>query len=143
MGGVLTAPDFDSTFKLTSSLQGTVTSLFVVGALFGCLTSSVINGKWGRKAIAHAGTFALCAGSILQCSSYGLAQLLIGRIVAGYGLGLIVSNIIVWQSELSPTHIRGLLVASALSFLVLGQVIAYWLEYGISPAPGSFAWRFP
>lgn len=48
-----------------------------------------------------------------------------------------------WQSEISPNHIRGLLVASALSFLILGQLIAYWLEYGISSYASSFSWRFP
>jgi MFS family permease len=143
IGGLLTSPNFESTFNLNSTLQGTVTSLFVVGALFGCLTSSFLNGAYGRKAIAHVGALVLCVGSVLQCSSYVLAQLLVGRIVAGVGLGLIVSNIIMWQSELSPTHIRGRLVASALSFLILGQLIAYWLEYGISGSQGSFAWRFP
>lgn len=48
-----------------------------------------------------------------------------------------------WQSELSPSKIRGLLVASALSFLILGQLIAYWLEYGIAGYQSSFSWRFP
>lgn len=50
---------------------------------------------------------------------------------------------IVWQSETSPSHIRGLLVASALSFLILGQLIAYWLEYGTANMASSFSWRFP
>lgn len=40
----------------------------------------------------------------------------------GIGLGLIVSNIIVWQTECSPSKYRGLLVASSLSFLLVGQV---------------------
>jgi len=58
-------------------------------------------------------------------------------------LQLIVSNIIMWQSELSPNRIRGFLVASALSFLILGQLIAYWLEYGISGIHSSLSFRLP
>ena len=69
-------------------MQGTVTSLFIVGAFFGCLASAVINGRWGRKTIAHAGSLVLTLGAVLQSSSYGVAQLLVGRIVAGVGLGV-------------------------------------------------------
>ncbi|KAK4541322.1 hypothetical protein LTR36_008080 [Oleoguttula mirabilis] len=143
IGGLLTAPSFEDQFHLGSTMQGTVTSLFIAGAFCGCMASAVMNGRWGRKTIAHAGALVLSLGAIIQCSSYGIAQLLVGRIVAGVGLGLIVSNIIMWQSEISPNHIRGLLVASALSFLILGQLIAYWLEYGISNYASSFSWRFP
>ncbi|KXT09519.1 hypothetical protein AC579_7192 [Pseudocercospora musae] len=143
MGGVLTAPSFESQFKMGSKMQGTVTSIFLVGAFLGCMASALLNGKWGRKTVSHAGSLVLSLGAVLQSSSYSVAQLLVGRIVAGVGLGLIVSNIIMWQTELSPGHLRGLLVASALSFLILGQLIAYWLEYGISGVPSSFSWRFP
>lgn len=79
-------------------------------------------------------------GAILQAASYGVPQLLIGRIVAGIGLGvcipifqfneqypnlnmkLVVSNIIMWQTEISPGRMRGRLVASSLTFLILGDV---------------------
>lgn len=48
----------------------------------------MINGKFGRKTIAHAGAFSVGVGAILQSASYGVAQLLVGRIVAGIGLGV-------------------------------------------------------
>lgn len=35
---------------------------------------------------------------------------------------LVVSNIIMWQTEISPSRMRGRLVASALTFLILGDV---------------------
>lgn len=69
-------------------MEGTVTSLFIVGAFLGCLASAVMNGRWGRKTISHAGALVLSLGAILQCSSYGIAQLLVGRVVAGSGLGV-------------------------------------------------------
>lgn len=103
-------------------MQGTVTSLFMIGCFFGCMATAVSNGRWGRKSIAHLGAMVLCIGSALQASSFEVAQLIVGRIVAGVGLGLIVSNVIVWQAEVTPSKIRGLAVASALSFLILGQV---------------------
>lgn len=88
IGGLLTAPSFEAQFNLSSSMQGTVTSLFIIGAFFGCLFTAFSNGRWGRKAIAHAGSATLTIGAVLQSSSYGVAQLLVGRIVAGVGLGV-------------------------------------------------------
>lgn len=84
----MTAPTFQDQFHLDSTMQGTVTSLFIVGAFFGCMASALINGRWGRKTISHAGTLTLSLGAVLQASSYSLAQLLVGRIVAGVGLGV-------------------------------------------------------
>ncbi|GAB7353839.1 hypothetical protein MBLNU459_g4207t2 [Dothideomycetes sp. NU459] len=143
IGGLLTASRFEKQFNLDSTMQGTVTSLFIVGAFLGCLFTAFSNGKWGRKTIGHCGTGVLSLGAVIQASSFSVAQLLVGRIIAGIGLGLIVSNVIVWQSEISPSHIRGLLVASALSFLILGQLIAYWLDYGVASLDSSVSFRFP
>lgn len=122
IGGLLTSPTFESTFHLSSSMQGTVTSLFIIGCLVGCLFTGITNGRWGRLTITHAGSIILSIGATLQASSFGVPQLIVGRIVAGIGLGLITSNVIVWQSESAPRKVRGMLVASALSLLIVGQV---------------------
>lgn len=47
-------------------------------------------------------------GAILQAASYSRAQLIVGRIVSGIGMGLINSTTPVFQSEYSPQGIRGL-----------------------------------
>lgn len=88
MGGVLTSPSFESQFNMGSKMQGTVTSIFLVGAFFGCMASALLNGRWGRKTVSHAGSLVLSLGAVLQSSSYSVAQLLVGRIVAGVGLGV-------------------------------------------------------
>lgn len=124
-------------------MEGTVTALFVIGCLVGCLCTSFSNGRWGRLTIAQVGAGALSIGAILQASSYSVAQLIVGRIVAGLGLGLITSNLAVWQSETAVTKIRGTLVAISLSFLILGQVLAYWIDYAMSKYNSSASWRFP
>lgn len=103
-------------------MQGTVTSLFIIGCLVGCLFTGITNGRWGRLTITHTGSIILSIGATLQASSFGVPQLIVGRIVAGVGLGLITSNVIVWQSESAPRKVRGMLVASALSLLIVGQV---------------------
>ncbi|KAJ5102490.1 hypothetical protein N7532_003019 [Penicillium argentinense] len=143
IGGLLTADAFKETFHLSSSMEGTVTALFVIGCLFGCLGTSFCGGRWGRLLIAQVGSGILSIGAVLQASSYTTAQLIVGRIVAGVGLGLISSNLAVWQSELATRNTRGTLMAISLTFLILGQVLAYWIDYGLSTYESSVSWRFP
>lgn len=143
MGSILTAPSFVDTFNLNSSMEGLVTAIFMIGCFIGSMTTAFSGSRFGRRTLAHVGTFVICAGSVLQSSSYNVAQLIVGRIVAGIGLGLIASNVAIWQSETAPPQARGMLVACSLSLLIVGQLIAYWLEYGVSDYPGDFSWRFP
>lgn len=132
IGGLLTATAFKATFNLSSSMEGAVTALFVIGCLAGCLCTSIIDGRWGRLTIAQIGSAILSFGAIVQSSSYSVSQLIDRRIVAGLGLGLITSNLAVWQSETAVRNIQGTLVSISLSFLILGQVLAYWIDYAMS-----------
>lgn len=83
------------------------------------------------------GSAILSFGAIIQASSYSVSQMLVGRVVAGLGLGLITSSLSVWQSETAVRNIRGSLVAISLSFLILSQVLAFWIEYAMSKYPSS------
>lgn len=143
IGGLLTAPDFESTFNLDSTLQGVVTSLFELGCFFGSLVTAVAGGHLGRRTLAHLGTLSITVGALLQASSFSVGQLMVGRIVAGIGLGLISSNIAIWQSETAPANVRGTLVACSLSFLIVGQLLANLIDYGMNSYSGPVTWRFP
>lgn len=143
IGGLLTAPDFEATFNLDSTLQGVVTSLFELGCFFGSLFTAVAGGRFGRRTLAHFGTVAITIGALLQASSFSVGQLMVGRIVAGIGLGLISSNVAIWQSETAPANVRGTLVACSLSFLIVGQLLANLIDYGMNSYSGPVTWRFP
>ena len=161
IGGLLTAPDFIARFGLSASMQGTVTSLFEVGCSIGCLASSLSGNRFGRLSYIHVGSFVICLGAVIQASSYSVAQLIVGRIVAGVGLGFITSNVTVWQAETAPRHARGLVVCCSLSLLIVGsvsaelslprrrlelicvQLLAYWLDYAMNYYTTGVSWRFP
>ncbi|KAL7929325.1 general substrate transporter [Trichoderma chlorosporum] len=143
IGGLLTDPDFESTFNLDATLQGVVTSLFELGCFFGSLLTAAAGGRLGRRTLAHIGTLAITIGALLQASSFSVGQLMVGRIVAGIGLGLISSNVTIWQSETAPANVRGTLVACSLSFLIVGQLLANLIDYGMNSYSGPVTWRFP
>ena len=67
-------------------------------------------------------------GAAIQTASFGLAQLIVGRIVTGIGNGMNTSSIPVYQSELAPENIRGFLVLFEGALITGGIMLAYWVS---------------
>jgi MFS family permease len=91
------------------------------------------------------GAYIMLIGATIQTASFGLAQLIVGRIVTGVGNGMNTSTIPVWQSEMAPPKIRGFLVLFGGALITAGIMLAYWLNYEswFVTQYGSFQWRFP
>jgi MFS family permease len=98
----------------------------------------------GRKKTIIIGSVIMVIGAAIQTSSYGLAQLIVGRWITGFGNGMNTSTVPTWQSETSKPHRRGQMVMIEGSLIVFGVMLSYWLDLGFSfLEPSSIAWRFP
>ena len=83
-------------------------------------------------------------GALLQSSSFQIPQLIIGRLVTGFGNGLNTSTVPTWQSECSRSHRRGQLVMIEGALITGGIMIAYWIDFGFYFLnPNEISWRFP
>lgn len=141
-----TFPAIDTTSKGANGspqLQGTVVAIYDVGCFFGAIISLSI-GEWlGRRKSILLGCTTMIIGAALQTSSYTIAQLIVGRIVAGLGNGLNTSTIPVWHSELMKARKRGEGLCIELAINIFGVMSAYWIDYGMSYTNGEAAFRFP
>ncbi|KAK9455920.1 putative hexose carrier protein [Dipodascopsis uninucleata] len=144
ISGVTTADEFLKVFGYpNASLLGFIVSAYEVGAMFGALFQFLIGDRYGRKVGILGGTVVIFIGAVLQTSSFGLTQFLVGRVIAGLGLGAITTVIPVWLTECSIPKSRGRMMAMQLSNLIMGLIISNWLDYGMSKYPGSVMWRVP
>ena len=89
------------------------------------------------------GTAIMVVGAALQASAFTLEHFIIGRIITGLGNGGNTSTVPMWQSETCSAHKRGKLVMIEGALITGGIMISYWIDLGLSFAPGSVAWRFP
>lgn len=121
MGGLTTSPNFLSQFgNPNPSLLGFLVSAYEVGAMFGALGVFTIGDRLGRKPNNITGAIIVIIGAAIQCSSYGVPQFLVGRLIAGFGLGMMTTVRIDMQTFS--------LLFRRLSSLILGtQVIPVWL----------------
>lgn len=68
-----------------------------------------------------------------------------GRVISGFGVGMVSNLTPVLVAETAPKELRGLLMGFFEMFLVCGGLLAYWTTYGCSLHlhPTSRQWRIP
>lgn len=161
MGGLLTLPSFTKVFPeinttaagtkgLTksqaehkSTIQGISIASYNVGCFCGAIACLWVGNWLGRRKTIFLGSSIMVVGAALQCSAFSLAHLIVGRLITGMGNGLNTSTVPTWQSECSKSHRRGQLVMIEGALITGGICISYWIDFGMSFAPGEVAWRFP
>lgn len=80
------------------------------------------------------------ATSLLQ---YERVQLIVGRIVLGWGLGMCTATAPPYLNECSTPRHRGRDMGFMLSMLIIGIIIAYWVDYGTASIAGAASFRIP
>ncbi|GLA26509.1 hypothetical protein AnigIFM63326_003669 [Aspergillus niger] len=85
----------------------------------------------------------MAVGTNLQCSSYSLAQMFVGRVVISLGNGMNTATARIWQTETSPAHWRRRLVILEMVMNIAGFSLVNWIKYGLSFRGGAVAWRIP
>jgi MFS family permease len=107
------------------------------------MTTAIVGEKLGRRKSVGLGALISIVGAVLQTTAYSRAHLIVGRIVSGFGLGIINSTVPVMQAEFSPKASRGIYVCAQLSTLNFGILLVYWIDYAFVKHTSSYAWRVP
>ena len=120
-----------------------MTAIYDVGCFLGAVAAIWLGEKLGRKKTILLGTSVMTVGAIIQISSYSVAQMIVGRIVAGIGNGINTSTAPIWQSETSQIKWRGKLVIIEMICNIGGFSLSNWMTFGFSYLSGPISWRFP
>ncbi|KAF7188600.1 Sugar transporter STL1 [Pseudocercospora fuligena] len=154
MGGLLTLPSFTRVFpeintigesgnSPKSTTQGITIGSYNLGCFAGAIICIWLGQFLGRRRTIFVGSAIMVVGAAIQCSSFGLAQLIVGRVITGIGNGLNTSTVPTWQSETTKSHRRGQMVMIEGALISGGIMLSYWIDFGFSFIDGAIAWRFP
>ena len=157
IGGVLTMDAFQESFNLDAkssdfaNLQGNIVSVLQAGCFFGALASFYVSDTFGRKWALIIADIIFIIGSLIQtlCAigTTSLAQLYVGRVIGGFGVGLISAVVPTYISENAPKEIRGRCVGCMQLFNVTGICLSFFVNYGINlditSRYNSAKWRVP
>jgi len=118
-------------------------AILEVGAFISSLSVGRIGDILGRRKTILYGSLIFIVGGAFQTFATGMPMMLLGRIVAGFGVGALSTIVPIYQSEISPPHNRGKLACIEFSGNIIGYAASVWVDYFCSYIEGHWAWRLP
>lgn len=155
VGAALPMVGTDLGHKLSHTEEEIITAATTIGAFVGSLIIGFLADRLGRKwcmVIADikyvfgsafvTDTRSFTIGAILIAASYSVAQIIVGRLVLGFGVGGAAVIGPLYIAELAPTAVRGRCMGVNAFFIPFGQVVASALGAAFEAAvPKHIGWR--
>lgn len=118
-------------------------AILEVGAFISSLVVGRVGDIIGRTRTILYGSIIFFIGGALQTFTNGMPVLMLGRFVAGLGVGALSTIVPVYQSEISPPHNRGKLACIEFSGNIIGYATSVWVDYFCGFIESDLSWRIP
>ncbi|KAI9150110.1 Hexose transporter-like protein [Paramyrothecium foliicola] len=153
ISGFLEMPDFLERFgeiddtgerHFSTIRSGLIVALLSIGTLIGALAAAPLADAIGRRISISIWCIVTSIGFLIQIAAIrAWYQVMIGRLVAGFGVGALSLLVPMYQAETAPPWIRGALVCTYQLFITLGIFLAACFNYAtVQDYPNSSAsWR--
>ncbi|KIH95210.1 hypothetical protein SPBR_03893 [Sporothrix brasiliensis 5110] len=144
MSGIITGGFFRDYFNNPSKAEvGTMVAILEIGAFISSLVVGRVGDIIGRRKTILYGSIIFFTGGALQTLATSMAMMMLGRIIAGLGVGMLSTIVPVYQSEISPPHNRGKLACIEFSGNIIGYTTSVWVDYFCGFIDSNMSWRIP
>ena len=130
-------------FHISARDQSLTTSILSCGTFFGAIIAGDVADFLGRRLTIILGCFVFTVGCIFETASTGLAVMVVGRLIAGAGVGFISAIVILYMSEIAPKKVRGALVAGYQFCITIGILLANCVVYACQNRDDTGSYRIP
>ncbi|KAG6000267.1 hypothetical protein E4U21_005628 [Claviceps maximensis] len=114
-----------------------------IGGLIPLLTLSWIGDRYGRRVPTGLGSLVIIVGVLIEVFASSLNMYIGGKMVLGFGSGLVQMTAAVLVTELSHPKERVRVTTFYNTSIVLGSVVGAWATYGCFRIPNQWSWRLP
>ena len=116
-------------FGLSTGLEGWYVGCALIGSIVGVLIAGMLSDFRGRKKtmLIAALLFSISAIGCAVCADF--TQLVIYRMIGGFGIGIVSIVSPIYISEVSPAHVRGTMVSFYQLFITIGFLLAYLVNF--------------
>ncbi|KAK1357493.1 Plastidic glucose transporter 4 [Heracleum sosnowskyi] len=139
VNGALECLSRDLGIAENTALQGWIVSTLLAGATLGSFTGGSMADKFGRTKTFQLDAIPLAVGTLLCATAQSVQTMLVGRFLAGIGIGISSAVVPLYISEISPTEIRGTLGSANQISICVGILAA--LVAGLPLAANPLWWR--
>lgn len=127
--------------KISETQVEVLAGILNICALVGSLTAGRLSDWVGRRYTIVLASVIFFVGSVLMGIGYSFAVLLIGRCVAGVGVGYALMIAPVYSAEISSPSTRGFLTSLPEICISIGIFIGYISNYLFAKLPLIYGWR--
>lgn len=120
-----------------------IVSILSAGTFFGALISGALADWFGRRTTIIAGCGVFTVGVVIQVAVTKIPALVVGRLVAGFGVGFVSAINILYMSEVAPRKVRGAIVSSYQFAITIGIMLASCVGYATEHRIDTGAFRIP
>lgn len=125
-------PFFERYFQLKDpALSGWANSCALIGCLFGALAAGALSDRFGRKRLLIAAALLFGVTSIGNALAESFSFFVAWRILGGVAIGLASNLSPMYIAELAPAHLRGRLVAINQLTIVVGILLAQYINWAL------------
>lgn len=152
MASIIVTPQFKLYFNDPSPHDiSIIVSIMEIGALISSIIFNNLNyvgiDVGGRRHMIRLGSLIFIVGGFLQFTAINKLQLILSRLIIGFAIGILSSNVTIYLSEISHSGSRGLIGSVQFVFNIIGYSTSIWTNYmstavftGIT---NNWSWRFP
>lgn len=127
--------------KITEVQEEILVGSLSVVSLFGSLAGGRASDALGRKWTMGLAAIIFQAGAAIMTLAPSFQVLMLGRLLAGVGIGFGVMIAPVYIAEISPSIARGSFTSFPEIFINLGILLGYVSNYAFSGLPAHINWR--
>ncbi|GLU08977.1 hypothetical protein SLE2022_258580 [Rubroshorea leprosula] len=127
--------------KISETQVEVLMGIINLHSLIGSLAAGRISDWLGRRYTVMISGAIFFVGALLTGIATNYAFLMVGRFVAGIGVGFALTIASVYTAELAPALSRGFLASFPELFINVGLLLGYTSNYAFSGLPTHLAWR--
>jgi len=131
----------DPKVNIDPTTIGFIVAIFSLGCVMASFPpcSAYFLDSLGRRPSITLGSVVFIIGSGAQALATSTGMFMVGRLIAGFSIGLLSTVVACYQSELAPPHMRGALTSLYQLMITFGILVATWLDYALVKQDGG--WR--
>lgn len=126
-------PAISTQFGVSSTVAALAVSIGLVGYIIGSLSDGLVADRFGRRVALVISVAAFSAGTIIAALAPDLSVLLVGRFIAGMGIGAEIAAATAYVSEIAPASLRGRAGSIAAAFGYAGFAVVPFVALAIVP----------
>lgn len=142
ISAIVVTPQYVAYYDNPSGVvQGAIGSALAAGSVAGSAVAGPLSDRLGRRDSIFLSCVPWLVGTAVQVASRDRAQLIAGRVLNGFTVGVTSSQVPVYLAEIARAEKRGSIVIIQQLAIEFGILLMYFVGYGCSFIPGPASFR--